>query len=122
MTDTVVPVTDATYSEVVDGTREPVLVAFMSENDSTCRALRPILTRLAGERAGRLVVGTVDVAANPAVTGAWGVTEVPVMVLLHRGVLQRVMLGVRPYARLIQEIDEMMPAAAPQQNRYTGLL
>ena len=110
-------VTDATYRDIVNTGREPVLVAFMDETDSGCRALRPILTELARDRAGRLVVATIDVAANPATVEAWGVTRVPVMLLFHRGVMQRVLRGVRPYARLVKEIDEM----AFTQIRYTVL-
>lgn len=113
MTDTtapvgvLLPVTDTTYRDLVVTSREPILVAFMAETDSTCRALRRILTELARERAGRLVVVTIDVAASPAIAHTWGITYVPIMLLLHRGVLQRVLRGVRPYARLIREIDEI---------------
>jgi thioredoxin-like negative regulator of GroEL len=103
----VAPVTDTTYREVVLAGREPVLVAFLAEADSGCRALRPILDDLARQRAGGLRVTTVDVGANPALVHAWGVATVPLMLLLHRGVLQRVLRGVRPLARLIHEIEEM---------------
>jgi hypothetical protein len=51
------------------------------------------------------VVATVAVAANPATAEAWGVADPPVMALLHQGVPQRVLLGVRPLARLLKEID-----------------
>lgn len=115
----VIPVTDTTYRDVVFASREPILVAFMAETDSTCRALRPILIDLARERAGRLNVATIDVAANPATVQAWGITQVPIMLLFHRGVLQRVLRGVRPYARLIQEIDEMQETTG--QVRYPAL-
>jgi len=111
------PVTDATYHKMVLNSREPVLVAFVEETDSTCRALGPILNDVARERAGRLMVATIDVAANPAVSHAWGITQVPVMLLFQQGVLQRVLRGVRPYARLIQEIDEI-PSA---HGRYPAL-
>lgn len=114
----VLTVTDATYSDVVLNAREPILVAFMTDTDSTCRPLRPILADLARERAGRLVVATVDVATNPAIAHSWGITQVPVMLLLYRGVLQRVLRGIRPYARLVQEIDEI----SIPQTRYTALL
>ena len=114
---TAVPVTESTYRDIVLAGREPVLVAFIAETDSTSRALRPILADLARDRAGRLVVATIDVTAEPAIAHSWGVTQVPVMLLLHGGVLQRVLRGIRPYARLVQEIDEMpMP-----QTRYAAL-
>jgi thioredoxin 1 len=115
----VLPVSDATYHDVVLSGRGPVLLAFMAETDSSCRAMRPILAELARQRAGRLSVATVDVAANPALVHAWGITGVPILLLLHQGVLQRVLRGVRPYARLVQEIDEM---PTDRQTRYPALL
>ncbi|HZM83197.1 MAG TPA: thioredoxin domain-containing protein [Candidatus Limnocylindrales bacterium] len=113
----VVPVTDATYPHLVFTRREPILLAFMDYGDSTCQALQPVLDQLAHDREGTLVVATIDITPNPTIAETWGITEPPVMLLLHGSVLQRVFLGVRPYARLVQEIDEMdlpdTPAAAP---------
>ncbi|GIH08279.1 hypothetical protein Rhe02_63460 [Rhizocola hellebori] len=116
----VLAVTDATYHEEILNNRGLIIVAFMTQDDSSCRALRPILADLARERAGRLVVATVDVAANPSVAQSWGIADVPVMLLLHRGRLERVLRGVRPLARLIREIDEASADPAPA-NRYTAL-
>jgi thioredoxin 1 len=116
----VLQVTDATYRDVVFGSRVPILVAFMDEADSTCRALRPILTELARQRAGHLDVATIDVPDNPALVQAWGIAQLPIMLLFHRGVMQRVLRGVRPLARLVQEIDEMPMASAT--NKYAALL
>lgn len=103
----VVPVTDDTYPRLVFSRREPILLAFMDDG-STCRALQPILDDLAHDKDGSLIVATIDVTANPAIAETWGVTEPPVMLLLHRGVLQRVLRGVRPYARLVDEIEETL--------------
>jgi thioredoxin 1 len=86
----------------------PVLLAFVKYPDSTSQALRPVLAEVAQKRDDSLRVATVDVPANPATTGHWGVTQIPTMVLLDRGVVQRVLLGVRPAARLLEEIDEAL--------------
>lgn len=118
----VVALTDATYHDLVNARPDPILVAFVSEAGSTSSALRPVLTDLARERSGRLIVASVDIIANPAIAQAWGITQVPVMLLFHRGVLQRVFRGVRPYARLIMEIDEMIPDTSPPTTSYPALL
>ncbi len=116
----VLAVTDGTYHDAILNNRGLILVSFMTDDDSSCRALRPILADLARERAGRLVVATVDVTANPSLAQSWGIADVPVMLLLHRGRLERVLRGVRPLARLIREIDEASADPAPA-NRYTAL-
>lgn len=111
----VVPLTDETYPRLVFGRREPILLAFM-DDQSTCRALQPILDDLAHDKDGSLIIATIDVMANPTIAETWGVTEPPVMLLLQRGVLQRVLRGVRPYARLLEEIEETLGPLVPLPN------
>ncbi len=104
--DRVLAVTDATYADEVLTSDLPVLLAFQADGDVTSAALDPILAEVARERAGRLIVATVEVGANPAVAGQWGIHRVPTMVVLRAGVLQRVLLGIRPAARLLRDLDE----------------
>ncbi|GLZ02089.1 thioredoxin family protein [Actinoplanes sp. NBRC 103695] len=102
----VMPVTDASYVARVIDSPVPVLLAFLKYPDSTSQALRPILTDVAQQRPEHLRVAIIDAATNPQTTDRWGITQIPTMVLFHRGVMQRVLLGVRPAARLLDEIDE----------------
>lgn len=104
----VLTVTDVTYPIRVVEADSPVLLAFTTYQDHMCQTLRPILSNIAREYGGRLTVAALDVATSPATAQAWGISQVPVMVILHRGVLQRVLLGIRPYARLAKEIDEVL--------------
>jgi thioredoxin 1 len=103
---TVLPVTDATYVARVVDNPEPVLLAFTRYGESGSRALSPVLSEVAQRRAGSLTVATADVDANPQTAARWGVTHVPVMVLLRYGSMERVLIGVRPADRLLDEIDE----------------
>lgn len=109
---TVLPVTDATYLARVVDSPIPVLLAFLKNPSSGRQALYPVLTEVAHRRAENLRVAAIDVSANPGTTERWGVTQTPTMVLLHRGVLQRVLLGVRPAARLLDEIEEALSLGA----------
>ncbi len=45
----------------------------------------PIVERLARDFAGRALVGTVDVSAESALAGAWGVGRVPTFIFLNQG-------------------------------------
>ena len=103
---TVVTVTDATYLARVVDSPVPVLLTFLRPAGSARQAMWPVLAEVAAARADTLRVATVDVAGSPVTARRWGVTRDPTMVLLHRGVPQRVLLGVRPAARLLEEIDE----------------
>jgi thioredoxin 1 len=102
----VVPVTDATYRARVVDSPAPVLLVFLPEAGEVRRAFSPVLAEVAQRLGDRILVATVDVTANPATTQRWGVTQTPASVLLDRGTVQRVLLGVRPADRLIEEVEQ----------------
>jgi thioredoxin len=101
---TVVPVSDATYVARVIDHPGPVLLAFLRSPSSSRQAMMPVLSQVAQARADTLRVAAVDVAASPVTAERWGVTENPTLLYFDHGVLQRVLLGVRPAARLLDEI------------------
>ncbi|AVT37754.1 thiol reductase thioredoxin [Plantactinospora sp. BB1] len=102
----VVPVTDATYRARVVESPTPVLLVFLPSGGEVRRAFAPVLAEVAQRLGDGLLVATVDVATNPVTTRAWGVTQTPTSVLFDQGVMQRVLLGVRPADRLVEEIEQ----------------
>ncbi|GAA3728009.1 hypothetical protein GCM10022225_06750 [Plantactinospora mayteni] len=102
----VVPVTDATYRARVVDSQTPVLLVFLPDSGDVRRAFSPVLAEVAQRLGDSLLVATVDVATNPVTTQGWGVTQTPTSVLLNLGIMQRVLLGVRPADRLIEEIEQ----------------
>ena len=111
----VVPVTDATYRARVVDSPTPVLLVFLPEDGEVRRAFLPVLAETAQDLGDGVMVATVDVATNPVSTQRWGVTQTPTSVLLNHGIVQRVLQGVRPAARLIEEVKQAVDpsAAAP---------
>ncbi|MDF5757997.1 thioredoxin domain-containing protein [Spongiactinospora sp. TRM90649] len=54
-------ITDDSFPADVLNASKPVLVNFCAEWSGVCRALRPELERVAAERDGRVIVGTLDI-------------------------------------------------------------
>ncbi|GIG86249.1 thioredoxin family protein [Plantactinospora endophytica] len=102
----VVPVTDATYHARVANSPTPVLLVFLPASGDVRRAFSPVLAEVAQRLGDSLTIATVDVTTNPVTTRGWGVTQTPTSVLLDQGVMQRVLLGVRPADRLVEEIEQ----------------
>ena len=67
--------------------REPgtVLVDFTAQWCPPCRALSPIVARIAVEAAGRVRVGSVDVDANPDLASQYRIRGLPTLVVFQGG-------------------------------------
>jgi thioredoxin 1 len=77
--------TDASFERDVLRSSRPVLVAFGASWCGPCRLLGPGLRALAEIRKDRLMVTKVDVDADPATTGLYGVETYPTCILFKAG-------------------------------------
>jgi thioredoxin 1 len=81
----VIEVDDATFDEEVLASKVPVLVDFGAQWCPPCRALAPIVARVASETAGRVKVVTVDTDASPRVAQRYGIRGVPTLLVFRQG-------------------------------------
>ncbi len=86
---------------VVDGSRQvPVLVDFWAEWCAPCRALTPILEKLADEFQGRFLVVKVDTDREQQVASQFGIRSLPTVKLFKDGVVVDEFMGVQPESRV----------------------
>jgi putative thioredoxin len=111
----VVAVTDATFESVIDlSSRVPVVVEFYAPG------LQPALGAIVASYGGRLVLATVDGAANPQLAQAFQVREVPAVAAIIAGRPVNLFLDIPPEAQVRQVFDELLALAA--QNGVTGTI
>jgi len=111
----VVAVTDATFESVVDlSSRVPVVVEFYAPG------LQPALGAIVSSYGGRLVLATVDGAANPQLAQAFQVREVPAVAAIIAGRPVNLFLDIPPEAQVRQVFDELLALAA--ENGVTGTI
>jgi thioredoxin 2 len=91
-----VVVTDATFDAIVARASSPVLLDCWASWCQPCHMLAPTIDALARDYAGRLVVGKLDVDANPATASAFGVRSIPTLLLFRDGKLVDRLVGVQP--------------------------
>jgi len=108
----VAEVTDTTFDTEVLGADLTVLVEFTADWCGPCRQLAPVLSAIAREEAGRVKVVQVDVDHNPGITSRYAVLSTPTLMVFQDGEPVRSMVGARPKRRLLQELEEVLPAAA----------
>jgi putative thioredoxin len=109
----VVSATDQTATNVLELSRTvPVIVEFYGAG------IEPVLAELVTQFSGRLVLATVDAAANPQLAQAFQVTEVPAVAAIIGGKPLQLFVGMPPLDDVRRVFDQVLTLA--QQEGVTG--
>jgi thioredoxin 1 len=81
-----------------------LLVDFWAPWCGPCRMMSPIIDQVGKEYIGKLVVGKVNVDENPNISGQFGISSIPTLILFKRGQAVNNIIGSVSKSR----IDEMV--------------
>jgi len=99
--------TDQDFEAQVLKSDTPVLVDFWAEWCHPCRIVGPIIEELAGEYAGKLKVGKVDVDKNQ-VANNYGIMSIPSVLLFKNGKVVATLVGAQSKDSYKKEIDTVL--------------
>ncbi|MCL2058342.1 MAG: thioredoxin [Oscillospiraceae bacterium] len=74
-----------------------VLVDFWAKWCAPCRAVAPILERLAGEYPEKLLIGKLDIDEQREIAIEFGISSIPTIQLYKDGKMIDALVGSRPY-------------------------
>ena len=102
-----VVLTDGNFDEEVINASTPVLVDFWAEWCGPCRMIGPVVEEIAGEFAGKIKVGKVNVDQNQTTSAKFGITSIPTLLFFKGGELVERVVGLQSKDQLVKIIDKI---------------
>lgn len=99
---------DAAFEKAVLQNELLVLVDFWAPWCGPCRMVAPILDKLAGEYAGKIVVAKVNTDDNGQYAMQYGVQGIPTLLFVRDGREVDRIVGAAPYPIIKQRIDALL--------------
>lgn len=101
-------VTDATFADEVLASDKPIMVDFWAPWCGPCRAVSPILDKIAEENADKLSIVKLNVDDNPETAMKYGITSIPAMYVFKEGEVVKRVVGAKPKPALEADLAEFL--------------
>ena len=95
-----VTITKENFESEVLKSEVPVLLDFWATWCGPCRMIAPALEEIAAENAGKLKVGKVNVDEEMELAMQFGVTSIPLLVVMKDGKIVNKAVGAMPKAKI----------------------
>lgn len=99
---------DENFQAEVISSDLPVMVDFYATWCGPCKALTPIVEKLAGEFVGKLKVGKLNIDEAPQTPGQFAVRAVPTIVFFKGGEAVDTVVGLKKESDLRSRIEQLV--------------
>jgi thioredoxin 1 len=103
---------DETFQTTVLESDTPVLLDFWAEWCTPCKLVSPVVEEIGNEQGDALMVATINVDENPAVTRQYGVLSIPSLILFKGGQEVARVVGAKPKEAILRDLGAHLSADA----------
>lgn len=100
--------TDVNFKETALDIEGVAVVDFWAAWCGPCRLIGPIIEELHNEYKGKVVVGKVDVDANPEISMKYGIRSIPTVLILKNGEVVDKQVGVATKQAFVTKIEAQL--------------
>lgn len=107
----VVDVTEHNAEQILldESTQRLVVVDFWADWCAPCKALMPILEKLAREYQGQFLLAKVNADTQQMIAGQFGIRSLPTVIFMKDGQPVDAFQGAQPEAKIRQMLDKLLP-------------
>ena len=102
-----VTITSDNFESYLNGD-QPLVVALWATWCGPCRAIAPIISELANEYDGKIVVGKCDVEENDEIAAQFGVRNIPTILFFKDGQLVDKMVGAASKSKFDEKFKALL--------------
>jgi thioredoxin 1 len=102
-----IEINEGNFESEVLKSAQPVLVDFWAEWCGPCKALGPVLDEIAGEQAGRVKVGKVNIDENPELAARFAIRAIPTLLYFAGGEVRDQSLGLVNKKAIVSKVESL---------------
>ena len=100
--------TDQSFDTDVVQAELPVLIDFWAVWCGPCKAIAPTIEEIAGDYAGKVKVGKLNVDKNQNTAMQYGVRSIPTLLIMKNGEVVSQIVGAVPKENITKALDEIL--------------
>jgi thioredoxin 1 len=97
--------TTAGFESEVLQSEKPVLIDFWAPLCGPCRALAPVIEKVAAEYEGKVIVGKLNVDEESAIAAKYSIMSIPTMLLFVKGQVVEQIVGLTTIEKIKEKLN-----------------
>lgn len=106
-TNEVIHCDEGSFDRLINNAKQLVLVDFWATWCGPCRAIGPLLEKLAKEHGAEVIVAKVNVDENPALSQQFDITAIPTLLFFKEGTIVDQARGLLGYDALVAKVKSL---------------